>query len=64
MDDNDDLANIFVLDWKAIMTSCSTENQILNQELFQPIVMNEENDRLVSIPSHEEIFEVVKSLNA
>lgn len=31
-------------------------NQILIQELFQTIAMDEENDWLVSVPCHEEIF--------
>lgn len=56
VEDNDDIANISILDWKAIMTFCSTDNQILIQELFQPIVTDEGNDWLVSIPSHEEFF--------
>lgn len=46
------------------MTSRPTRHQEIIDELFQPVITNEENQLLVQIPTEEEIFEIVQSLNS
>lgn len=60
---NEERAQIFIDDWRSIMTTNGRTNFDLIHELFPQIISDRENQWLLRIPTEEEIPDVIKSLN-
>lgn len=59
-----DIANIILASWWNITTTQGNTYYSITGELFLPIISDDENQKLICIPSFEKIYGVIKPLNS